>query len=266
MFTPRDLKRVGLVVLFLALAGLTDAAADPIQWKEEKGEHFIVFYQNNESFARDVRSSADGYYAKIASDLGYERYSDFWQWDNRVKIYVYASDQEFHNATGQPVWSKGVARYDTKEIMTFALSQGFLDSLLPHEITHLVFRDFVGFKGQVPLWLDEGVAQWEEPQKRAIARQVARYLVNQHRAYPLTQLTSMDIRGSLDDNTVHYFYMQSVCLVDFLVTRYGAQSFTEFCRALRDGKQLEEALKSAYPDSIGSLQDLENQWEKYVVE
>ncbi len=234
-------------------------------WQELKGDHFIIFHANNEKFSKEVLSASEKYYKKIAEDLGYARYSNFWQWDNRVKIYIYPTEADYLKATGEPAWSKGLAKYDEKEIITFAWNEEFTNALLPHELTHLIFRDFIGFQGEAPLWLDEGVAQWEEPAKRAIAQDVARYLLESGKAFTIRALTSMDIRGSKDEEKVKYFYMQSVTLIDFLVARYGASSFTEFCRQLRDGKSLEEALTFAYPTSIRSLDDLEKQWMKYVL-
>src|SRR3989338_3719211 len=132
-------------------------------WNELKGDHFIVYYQTDEKFARDVAHNAEKYYNRIADDLGYPRYSNFWQWDKRAKVYIYATDKLFREATGEAQWSHGVAIYSKKEIHTFIKSENFLDGLLPHEITHLIFRDFIGFEGEAPIWIDEGIAQWEEP-------------------------------------------------------------------------------------------------------
>lgn len=239
--------------------------AGAVEWKEEKGDHFIVYYVSNVSLAKKIRRQAEVYYNRIASDLGYPRYSNFWQWDNRVKIYVYPTADEFQKETGKPSWSKGIANYSTKEILTYEWSEGFLESLLPHEITHLIFRDFVGFKGEVPLWLDEGVAQWEEPKKREMASQVAEFLIRNHKNYPLDMLTSVDIRNSQDEEAVHFFYMQSVSLVDYLIRKHGSQSFTVFCRRLKEGKSLNEALKAAYPNSIRNLDELEKRWKKHIL-
>ncbi len=235
-------------------------------WQELKGDHFIIYHQKNESLAKATLQKAEGYYRHIADELGYARYSNFWQWENRAKIYIYPTAEDFRKASGQPEWSEGIATYDKKEILTYAWRQDFQDALLPHEITHLIFRDFVGFEGEIPLWLDEGVAQWQEPQKRQIAGKVAKLLVQSGNFYSLKNLTVIDVRQSTDEEAVHYFYMQSVSLVDFMVRRYGAQSFAYFCRQLRDGKSLDEALRFAYAGSIGGLQDLETKWKKYALE
>ena len=131
--------------------------ADEIgEWKELKGEHFIVCYLQNEDFADDVLDKSEVYYSRIAADLNYPRYSEFWTWDKRVKIYIHPNLESFLKATGQPQWSRGMADYNNKQIISYAWSGGFLESLLPHEIAHLIFRDFVGFKSEIPLWLDEG--------------------------------------------------------------------------------------------------------------
>src|SRR5207244_4159098 len=115
-------------------------------WNEVKGDHFIVYYHLNGAFASDVRYKAEEYYRRIASDLGYARTSDFWQWDNRVKIYIHDDAEAFRAATGQPGWSEGMADYTNKAIHSYIWREGFLDALLPHEMTHLIFRDFIGFQ------------------------------------------------------------------------------------------------------------------------
>ena len=235
-------------------------------WQELKGDHFIIYYVNDDTFAKDVLRSAERYYRNIGQDLGYTRHSDFWQWDKRVKIYIHATQEEFVKETGRNNWSHGFADYTAKEIHSYAWNQGFLDSLLPHEITHLIFRDYVGFKGEVPLWLDEGVAQWEEPEKRRIARAVMKsYLINDY-AYPLVHLCQLDIRNVNVEFAVRLFYTQSISIIEFLVTRYGTDKFIIFCRELRDGKNLEEALKFSYPTNIRNLKDLEEQWKSHVLE
>ncbi len=232
-------------------------------WKEIKGDHFVVYYAADEIFAKDTLRHAETYYTRIADDLGYNRFS-YWNWDNRVKIFIYPDEATFHKATGQPEWSKGLADYTAKEISTFNWNKEFQETLLPHEIGHLIFRDFVGFKGQVPLWLDEGVAQWQEPQRRPIARQAGYTVMLKRGVYPFEQFTSI---SSLDDRSktdVHHFYMQALSVVDFLIKQHGTVLFTQFCRQLRDGKSLNDALKSAYAQAIPNQSALEEKWLKYV--
>lgn len=235
-------------------------------WKELKGDHFIIYYANDEHFAGEVLRKAEGYYQQISTDLGYQRYTNFWQWDKRVKIFIYSKRRDFFTGTGQPKWSRGVADYFKKEIRSYQWSEGFLEALLPHEITHLIFRDYVGFKGEISLWLDEGVAQWEEPGKRIAVRRAMQAILQQGKEFPLKDFTEMDVRQTKDEATVTRFYVQAVSLIEFLVGKYGADDFIQFCRQLRDGKRLEDALRFTYPTTMRNLKEMEKNWKEHALQ
>jgi hypothetical protein len=273
------------VTITLFLFSLSSAQ----DWQELKGEHFIVYYTKEHKFAKEVLNKSEVYYKRIASELGYPRYSKFWLWENRVKIYIYPDKNSFLKATNQPDWSEGMADYINKQIISYAWNIGFLESLLPHEMAHLIFRDFVGFKGEIPLWLDEGVAQWAEKEKRNHINALMKKSFHENNLLSLDDMMKVDIKnvdteekvyirsirtkenqqGVLflsGNNLINIYYLQSVSLVTFLIDKYGAGNFAEFCRELRNGKSLEEALKSSYPSSIRSLEELEDRWRKYLSE
>ena len=236
-------------------------------WKVIKGEHFLVYYGDNKKFAREVLSRAEKYYNKIAVDLGYSRYDNFWRWDDRVKIYIYQTREDFIRATGRNPWIYGIAKYHEKEIISYEWSVGFLDSLLPHEITHLVFRDFVGFpvsggKG-IPLWLDEGVAQWEEEGRRASSAEMVNKLIKEKNYIPIAELMDTDVRTKSDYALSQKFYAQAVTLVGYMIKEYGSSKFNLFCRQLRDGKNVNAALSFVYTNSIPNIKSLEKKWIKY---
>lgn len=281
------------LLLYVCLAVLCSAVwvkmTFAVDWQESKSDHFIVYYTQDAKFAKDVLDKAEIDYKNIATDLGYPRYSEFWTWDKRVKIYIYPDHKSFIKATDQPEWSHGMAEYNTKRIVSFSWSQDFLESLLPHEMAHLIFRDFVGFKGEVPLWLDEGVAQWAEEDKRADMKRSIRQLYDddtllslkdmmkhspmevrgQPRTFILTTMTKKGEKAPLilgSDNFVNIYYLQSFSLVGFLIDKYGSGSFADFCRQLRDGKSLEEAMQFAYPARLRNLNDLETEWRRYIAE
>ena len=277
---------LSIFMLSIAWAGLGVAQ----EWKELGSDHFIVYFNGDEKFAKEVLSNAEVYYRSIAQDLGYPRYSQFWLWDDRAKIYIYPDHASFLKATGQPKWSAGMADYPTRSIVSYAWSKDFMHSLLPHEMAHLIFRDFVGFKGEIPLWLDEGVAQWAEKKKRKMMKSMIEKLYMEDKLLLVSDLTSLDIRRfkDMDDRVfireirtrqgepgvlfldinhlVDTYYLESVAVVGFLIERYGSARFADFCRELRDGKMLEDAFRSAYPVHITSLNELEDNWRKYLEE
>ena len=275
--------------LSIAFIFMSITASVAQEWQELKGEHFIAYFTQEQRFAKEALDKAEGYYRRIASDLGYPRYKEFWLWDKRVKIYIYLDHASYIKATGQPEWSQGMADYKNKQIASFSGSRGFLESILPHEVAHLIFRDFVGFVGEIPLWLDEGVAQWAEEAKRKDMKSMAKEFYEKDGLLSIEDMMKLDIRNIKDKNLVHIrpartkkgdmavlflspdnlittYYLQSVSLVDFLIEKYGSDRFAEFCRQLRDGKTLAGALRFAYPTYIRSLKELEDRWREYLSE
>jgi len=257
------------------------------QWQELTSEHFIIYFLENKNFAKEVLDRAEVYYRNIALELGYPRYSEFWTWENRVKVYIYPDRNSFQKATAQPTWSEGMASYTDKQIISYAWSKGFTESLLPHEMAHLIFRDFVRFKGEIPLWLDEGVAQWMEMSKRPQIKKVAKKYFQENALLCIEDMMRLDIRNLKYEQAIYIrptrtkdgkdailflsaqllintYYIQSVSLVGFLIEKYGSTAFADFCRELRDGKNVEEALRSTYPAHIRNLQEFEDRWREYV--
>lgn len=280
------------VIMFLASACY---GAD--SWREIKGEHFIVLYsQDNDSisssssverFAGEVLHNAEKYYQRIASNLGYARTSEFWTWDKRVKIHVHSGRDVYLKSGNYPPWSEGIADYQKKAIISFAGSKGFMDSILPHEIAHLIFRDFIGIQANIPLWLDEGVAQWAEEQKQSQIKSLVKLMYQRDSLLTLEDMMKLDIRLITQKNNVYIrpsitrtgdkgvlfltgdalvnsYYIQAASLVSFMIDKYGSLSFSEFCRALRDGKSVEDALKSVYYSHIRDLGEFESAWRKYI--
>lgn len=260
-------KRIILTAVILT-AGLFPSALslekEEIEWEEIKGDHFIVYYIRQEKFAKKVLDKAEECYKNVADELGYQRYSNFWTWDNRAHIYIYPNHKSYLTATGRPQWTHGFADYNKRAVISYVWGEDFLDMLLPHELTHLIFRDYVGFKGAVSLWLDEGVAQWMEPAKRAMAKTAVKGLLNEDRLIPLNEMVRLDVRKSNDVELINLFYIEAVSLIGFLIERHGTGNFISFCRQLRDGKSLEDALRFAYPANFRSVDELEKQWKGYI--
>lgn len=252
---------------FLLLIGILafsfNAYAAEEEWHSAKSSHFILYYKNVPvGFMNNVLDKAEEYYNRIADDLGFTRYN-FWLWDNRAKIYIYKDAQDYKLHTGLPHWSSGYASVKEKTIKTYPLDSGFLDRLLPHELGHIIFREFVGFDNRnIPLWLDEGVATYQEGMKRLAARKYVRKAIENNTFVPLDELGKVNLTSLNDTEAVNIFYLESVCLVDYLIVEFGKDNFVNFCRALRDGKTFDEALDKAYP--FRNLKELNDGWLRFL--
>jgi len=261
---PRHLRSAFGVLLLLGLR--CGVAAGDAEWQELKSRHFIVHFKGGRDFAETVSRRAETYYREIAEDLGYRRHDGFWLWENRARITLYGSREEFVRRTGSPEWASGKASYKERAIMSFHGSRRLLDSVLPHELTHLIFRDFVGFEGEVPLWLEEGIAQWEERADRHRVKRLTTRLLRTGRLMPLRQLTRLDIREESRLREATEFYLQAASLVGYLIEEHGSVRFRKLCGQLRDGKSLEDALRFTYPSSVRSIEQLESAWHRHLAQ
>ena len=242
----------------------TIAAKEEVAWKEMKGKHFVVYYAGKEKFATEVLAKAEKLYGTITKRLGFTRYGDFWLWNDRAKIWIYATRADFIAAEKAPGWAAGKASVKTRELKAYETSADFFETVLPHELSHLIFREFTGLGSDVPLWLDEGVAQLQEKDRKK-SGPLLKEAALKGTLIPLSKL--MLVRPEqLDGMGPAIFYAQSVSLVEFIVDKYGATSFRKFCGKLKAGKSVNDALRFTYPASIRNITDLQKAWLKHLEE
>lgn len=265
---------LSLLLLFLPYWGVDAQVpvdySDFSKWQTVKGDHFVVYYYSRDyaSTASLVLTKAEEYYDKVAYQIGYARYGDFWTWEDRVKIFIFPDQLSFLLTTGQKVWSKGYAVRDSKlfesrAIVTFYQEESFINNLLPHEIAHLVVKDFIGFNRPLPLWFEEGVAQQQEMKDPSQENGII-FLAKSGQHIPFELLNMLDIRRETQELKVAVFYAQSRSVVEFLIKVYGREAFERLCVNLRDGMDLLTALATSYGGSIDSMAVLERKWLEYM--
>jgi len=253
--------KMAMIAIALMLSpALISLRADENEWKEIREKHFLVYYEEDKSAAENTARKAEEYYVEIARELGIKRFDNFWLWDNRARIYLYDDRMEFVRDTESPEWASGKADYVNKTIYGFRGSRDFLESLLPHEIAHLIFRDFLGFDANAPLWLDEGVAMWSEPARRENVRHFMLKLRDANKTIPLDQLTSMNVASLKDGAQAMTFYAQASSIVGFMISKLGSDQFRKFCGEIRDGKSVNDALRFTYTGKMDTITELEEAW------
>lgn len=253
--------------IFFLVVFLFSAVWPSLAQKEEekKSSHFIVYYSQGvpDDFVDTVLEFAERYYNELTQKLGFTRF-DYWTWDNRAKITIYPDQETYVAETKQPSWSGGIASYSEKAIWTYPRGAGFFDSLLPHEIGHIVFREVIGSR-KVPLWLEEGVASFMEQAKRFGSQRLILDAIRDNTFIPFQKLQEIDgveLRGGGVD--IPLYYAEAVHLVAYLLDHFGIPRFNDFCRKLREGKKFDVALSYAYFD-IRSTDDLGKLWEESLM-
>ncbi len=262
-------------LLVIVFAGNVFAQADGSNhWQILKGKHFFVHMQADDSqalfFGQKVLTEAERFYDRIQTSLGHLN-QDPWLWEKRCHIYLYRDKQSYVTEAGRPSWSSASASFDKVPVIDSHLgAQNFLETELPHEITHLLFREYVGVdNAKVPRWLDEGIALWNEQSSRSsLLANIVQQKAREGHLIPVTALSGnfkeIEFSGSGagwgSQESVTLFYAESYSMVQFLVSRFGQPRFVEFIRSLKNGGTVEASLRKTYGIRFQTLASFEKEW------
>ncbi len=232
-------------------------------WAVAETTNFRILHLQSRDFAERVARSAEATRSAMTKKWFGE---DARAWKPRCDIFIYATAQDYSQATGAPATSPGHStmrtegdRVVSRRIDLHCDDSNTLPGVLPHETTHVVLAGRFGDR-PVPRWADEGMAVLAEPRDR-----IERHLRNlpQHRAdrhlFGTGQLMQLDAYP--DPRYIGPFYAQSVSLVEFLSERGGPRTFAKF---LRDGlaSGYEPALQRYY--NIQGFTELEQLWMQHA--
>jgi len=251
-----------ILLIALLLIGSVSLVSGEEQWNERRTRHFYIYYKDvPNDFLQGVEESAERYYDDITRNLGFTRYKG-WSFDERAQIYIYRDRQDFISSGGAK-WAGGAASAYSKTIRTFPAAAGFFDSTLPHELGHIIFREFIGNYVDVPLWFEEGIASFQEQAKRWGAHREVKEAIANGTFIPLPELSHVKLTQGVSQQMVSLFYAESASIVYYLITEQGQHRFVEFCRKLKSLNSFERALTSAY-SRFDSLEDLNRSWKSYL--
>ena len=141
----------------------------------------------------------------------------------------------------------------------------FADNSLGHEIVHLIVHRF--YPESIPLWLDEGLAQYISKNAHASYQRARGYISKPHSAaiapenlIPLGRLVAMT---QVPTDRVETFYDESERLVRFLASTDKA-SFLAFLDAVARHQPVDSALVQSYNGKFLTLTALEEQFQEYA--
>jgi hypothetical protein len=249
-----------IVLFFLILVWTLPAHAMGADWQVKRSDHFVVHFQEAPSeYINQLIKRSEDYYKNITQTFGFTRYDGFWTWDRRANIYLYMTREAYQKATNQPDWSDARANIFSREIHTYINMHEFFDRILPHEIAHLIFREFVGLEWQLPLWIDEGIACWSEKKGMDARFAMAQTLVTSERFISLQKLSQM---GPEEITDADAFYSESASVIEFLYRSGGREKLIDYFRCLRDHEDWVFSLKKIY--GFQNLSEMNRAWMEFL--
>jgi hypothetical protein len=211
------------------------------------GELNLFWYEGSDSFARELMDVCEEGLVRLTQDIG--TYPG-----KPIKIYIYASTDDLKGAMIFPQeWTGGVA-FTAFGIIAIGIPPSNLDwgkRALVHELTHLVVHQatFSPY-GQLPLWLDEGLAMYNEGELDPVYRSSLEEAISEDELISVRSLCSP---FSAYSEKALLSYAQSYSLVEYLLNNYGQDSMLDLLAILKQGSTYDEALNEVYGFDIDGL-------------
>ncbi len=226
-------------------------------YNETQALHFSVKAYGVD-IVRSVADRAEEAYNRIMTDTGLYSFKP----RGLYQIVVYGTQDEYRKKTGQPEWSAGVAVGNA--IYTYGSPR--LEGVLSHEMTHLIWFEFMGGRlVQEHRWINEGLAVFEEA-KAVDPRGGSALFASMHQTLrsspiPMDQMMRL-VPATERAYEVSLWYAQAENMVRFLIQRGGRIGFSQFLTAVRDGKNLDQAVSEGFPGQWRALEDFDLQWRR----
>jgi Tol biopolymer transport system component len=236
-------------------------------WKEIQGNHFRVIYpQSLRKRALHIARIYTRNLGRICRDIGIPL-------DDPIPVFIYPSQEEYettHIISSLVEGSGGFTElYKTRVVFPVHGSNRELEHLALHEITHAVqlryllqgpYRSWQIFLTGVlsPLWLLEGIAEYESAAWDSMARMYVRDAVMDHKLIPLNQLRGF---SHLPSHQIQLAYHQSDLFIQFLAETYGPQCIAHILKLSKNKLNIHNILHEVTGLRILPL---EWKWQEYA--
>ncbi len=209
----------------------------------------IHWYKGDQAFAREILAAARGGLALNEQSAGLKP-------DGVIDIYIYGDYDALRSAVlYAPSWTGGQAFPDF-HIVIIGIAPNNLQwgkAATVHELTHVLVGNLTfSCLGDVPTWLNEGLAVYSEGGLDSTSQRQLDQAIRQD-----TLLTVRSISGGFSEvaDKANLSYSQSYSIVKFLVETYGQPKMNELLLALRDGTTIDSALVKVYGFDVEGLED-----------
>ena len=225
---------------------------DRFAWKELDGTVVKVHWiEGDQAFGRRALKIGDDAVAATARLLGVTE-------SDPIDVFIYADQQAFYDALG-PATRENVGGQAHPDIRTlFALitpadiDASWVESVVPHELTHVVFQTAVDNPyHDPPHWLNEGLAVYLSDGYDSFNRSQVEQAAADGSIIPLDGLA-----GAFPTTQERFFlaYAESVSAVDRIVRVDGRDALVKLIRSYHDGVSDDDAFQAALGHDVAGFQ------------
>jgi hypothetical protein len=219
-------------------------------WKTlTKGDIRLHSYNETQTFSQDLLDTAYNGLARVEKDAGLTT-------DQPIDLYIYADNTDMKDAVlYEPSWTGGLA-FPEHNIVILGISPADLSwgrGAEVHELTHVLVGHLTfSCLGDVPTWLNEGLAVYSQGELDPVAKSQLDNAIHSDTLLPVRSLSG---RFSEIADKANLSYSESYSIVNYLIQSHGRDNVTALLISLRDGATVDEALTKVYGFNIEGLDD-----------
>ncbi|MCE1254810.1 MAG: hypothetical protein LWX83_14845 [Anaerolineae bacterium] len=219
-------------------------------WKTlTQGNINLHWYSGGQTFGQELLTTAVNSLGWLDNNVGLKP-------DGAIDLYIYANSKDLSDTIYfQPDWTGGLA-YPHNNIILIGISPDVMEwgrHAVTHELTHVLVGHYTfTCLGDVPTWLDEGLAKfsegdWDKDSQKQLQEAVA--------DNSLISVRSLSSSFPEDAAKANLAYTQSQSIVTFLINTYKQDKMMALLSALRDGTAIDPALQTVYGFDQDGLED-----------
>lgn len=223
---------------------------DVHDWRSMNNGDFIRlhWYEGDQTFALDLAKAA-------YNGLQFNETNSGLKAESPIDIYIYADTEDLKDAVlYEPAWTGGQA-FPNQDIVILGISQYDLDwgrDAIVHELTHVLVGHLTfSCLGDVPTWLNEGLAVYSEGELDSSSQRQLEDAIQNDR---LLTVRSLSAGFSEVSDKAYLSYSQSYSLTKYMIETYGQEKMTSLLVSLRDGLTVDEALTQTYEFNSDGLE------------
>jgi tetratricopeptide (TPR) repeat protein len=231
------------------------------KWIDLETANCVVYYKNTK-YAKVVAKRVEDTLQRVTEQLQYTRLD--WHKD-KCKVFVFDDAKawaEFVEESGTTTeWASGFAYPPLREVYMHAGDpDDMLNRVLPHELTHVIHREYADRDAYLPLWLLEGLACYNEFTGKEQRLGLVKSALTSGRLIPLEHLTAFETypRG---EEVVDLFYAESLALVEFIIERFGHDGLVRLHKKLKSVDEFDKLVKRTFKMDV---EEFERQWLEYI--
>ncbi len=230
------------------------------KWIDLETANCVVYYKNTK-YAKTVAKRVEETLERVTEQLQYDDLD--WHKD-KCKVFVFddaTTWKEFVKESGvASEWADGFAYGPLREVYMHAGDpDGMLNRVLPHELTHIIHREYARDDAYLPLWLLEGLACYNEFSGKETRFGLVKRALASGRMIPLGSLAAF--RAYPRGDAVNLFYAESLMLVEFIMDRFGHEGLVRLHKKLRKVEEFDKLVKRTFKMDV---EEFERQWLDYI--